>query len=228
MLFNFLFLHAQQLGRVVGNQLLLGEGQLLELLRVGGGDLGASDTDRRRLQVVEGVLAGQGEDLGANTERGETGLDRHQVAGLLDRLDDGLDVEGLDGAQVDDLGLDAVLALELLSSNERLADAAGEGDDGEVLAGALNLGLSELKNLLGPAPRPQQLNTYRNDKVVALSLGAHLERKTVEKPVPNQSRSELCDRLFPTRSPKRKPGWGHEWQPSAVPWRPLRCKAQRP
>jgi hypothetical protein len=33
------------------------------------------------------------------------------VAGLLDRLDDGLDVEGLDGAQVDNLSLDAVLLL---------------------------------------------------------------------------------------------------------------------
>jgi hypothetical protein len=66
------------------------------------------------------------------------------VAGLLDRLDNGLDVERLDGAQVDDFGLDAVLALQLLSGDERLADAAGEGDDGEVLAGALDLGLAEL------------------------------------------------------------------------------------
>jgi hypothetical protein len=66
------------------------------------------------------------------------------VAGLLDGLDDGLDVERLDGAQVDDFGLDAVLLLELLGGDEGLADAAREGDDGEVLAGALDLGLAEL------------------------------------------------------------------------------------
>lgn len=67
------------------------------------------------------------------------------MAGLLDALDDGLDVEGLDGAQVDDFGLDAVLALQLLGGDERLADAAGQGDDGEVLSGTLDLGLAELE-----------------------------------------------------------------------------------
>lgn len=66
------------------------------------------------------------------------------MAGLLDRLDDSLDVEGLDGTQVDDFGLDAVLLLQLLGSDEGLTDAAREGDNGEVLAGALNLGLAEL------------------------------------------------------------------------------------
>jgi hypothetical protein len=66
------------------------------------------------------------------------------VAGLLDRLDDGFDVERLDAAQVDDFGFDAVFALQLLGCDERLADAAREGDNGEVLAGALDLGLAEL------------------------------------------------------------------------------------
>jgi hypothetical protein len=69
------------------------------------------------------------------------------VAGLLDRLDDGLDVERLDRAQVDDFGFDAVLGLELFCGNEGLADAAGEGDNGEVLAGALDLGFAELSLL---------------------------------------------------------------------------------
>lgn len=70
------------------------------------------------------------------------------MARLLDRLDDGLEVERLDGAQVDDLGLDAVALLQLLGGDEGLADAAREGDDGEVLAGALDLGLAELVILL--------------------------------------------------------------------------------
>jgi len=69
------------------------------------------------------------------------------VASLLDRLDNGFNVKGLDGAQVDDLSLNAVLGLELFGGNEGLADAAGEGYDGKILAGALDLGLSELKIL---------------------------------------------------------------------------------
>lgn len=72
------------------------------------------------------------------------------MAGLLDRLDDGFDVKRLDGAQVNDFGLDAVLGLELLGCYEGLADAAGESDDGEVLAGTLDLGFAKL--WLGLAP----------------------------------------------------------------------------
>jgi hypothetical protein len=69
------------------------------------------------------------------------------VARLLDGFDNGLDVEGLDGAQVEDFGFDAVLGLELFGGGERLADAAREGYDGEVLAGALDLGFAELRVL---------------------------------------------------------------------------------
>lgn len=67
------------------------------------------------------------------------------MTGLLDRLDNGLDVERLDGAQVDDLGLNTILGLELLGGDKRLTNAAREGDDGEVLSWTLNLGLSELE-----------------------------------------------------------------------------------
>jgi hypothetical protein len=135
---------AEQLSGVVDNGVLLGERHLLELLGVRCGDLSAGDTGRGRLEVVKGVLAGEGHDLAGDAEAGEAGLHAQHVAGLLDRLDDGLDVEGLDRAQVDDFGLDAVFALQLLGGDERLADAARKGDDGEVLAGALDLGLAEL------------------------------------------------------------------------------------
>lgn len=139
-------LHAEELGSVLLNEVLVGEGHLLELLGVRSGDLSTSDTDGRSVQVVEGVLGGEGDDLGGDTEGGEARLDGHHGAGLLDGVDDGLDVEGLDGAEVDDLSLNAVLLLEVLGGDERLADAAGVGDDGEVLAGALDLGLADLKD----------------------------------------------------------------------------------
>lgn len=137
-------LNPKHLGGVVDDQLLSGEGHLLELLGVRGRDLCASDTGRRRLEVIKGVFAGECHDLGANAERGEARLDAQHVAGLLDRLDNGLDVEGLDGTEVDDLSLHTVALLQLLSSDERLTDAAGESNDGEILAGALDLGFAEL------------------------------------------------------------------------------------
>jgi hypothetical protein len=66
------------------------------------------------------------------------------VAGLLYGVDNCLDVERLDGAEVQDFGADAVFGLELFGGDEGLADAAGEGYDGEVGAGALDFGFAEL------------------------------------------------------------------------------------
>ena len=124
--------------------MLVGEGHLLELLGVRSGDLSTGDTDGRSVQVVEGVFGGESNDLGGDTEGGEARLNSHHGTGLLDGVDDGLEVEGLDGTEVDDLSLNAVLLLESLSGDEGLTDAAGEGDDGEILAGALDLGLADL------------------------------------------------------------------------------------
>lgn len=70
------------------------------------------------------------------------------MTSLLDGLDDSLDIERLDGAEVDDLSLDTVLRLELLGSNKALADTAGKGDNSQVLSRTLNLGLAELYELL--------------------------------------------------------------------------------
>jgi len=117
---------------------------LLELLGIRSGDLGTSDSDGRGLEVVESVLCGEGENLSRNTEAWETGLDSHQMASLLDGFDNGLEIERLDGTEVDDLDVDTVFGLELLCGDKRLTDTAGESDDGEVLAGAFNLCLSKL------------------------------------------------------------------------------------
>lgn len=141
-------LQAEELGGVLLDEVLIGEGHLLELLGVRSGDLSTGDTDGRSVQVVEGVFGGEGDDFGGDTEGGEARLDGHHGTGLLDGVDDGLEVERLDGTEVDDLSLNAVLLLESLGGNEGLADAAGEGDDGKVLTGALNLGLADLFGLL--------------------------------------------------------------------------------
>jgi hypothetical protein len=103
--------HPQQLGSVVHNQALGWEAHFLQLLRVRGGHFGTSDTGRRRLEVVECVLAGERHDFGTDAKGWEVGRDAEHVARLLDGFDNGLDVEGLDRAQVDDFGLDAVFGL---------------------------------------------------------------------------------------------------------------------
>ncbi|KAH6607090.1 hypothetical protein Trco_003403 [Trichoderma cornu-damae] len=113
------------------------------LLGVRSGHLSAGDSLGRAVKVVKGIFHGQGEDLGANAEGRVAGLDNQQAVGLLDGLDNGVEIQGLDGPQVDDLGLDAVVLLQALGGNEGLADAPRHGDDGEVLAGALNLGLAK-------------------------------------------------------------------------------------
>lgn len=141
-------LHAEELGSVLLDEVLVGEGHLLELLGVRSRNLSTGDTDGRSVQVVEGVLGGESDDLGGDTEGGEARLNGHHGTGLLDGVDDGLEVERLDGAEVDNLSLNAVLLGKGLSGDEGLADAAGEGDDGKILAGALDLGLADLIMLL--------------------------------------------------------------------------------
>lgn len=136
-------LQSQHLGGKVLNQLLVGEGHLLQLLGVGSGHLGTGDSLGRAVKVVKGILHGQGKDLSTNTEGRVARLDDKQAVGLLDGLDNGLEIQGLDGTQVDDLGLNTVVLLQVLGGDEGLADASGHGNNGEVLAGTLNLGLSE-------------------------------------------------------------------------------------
>jgi hypothetical protein len=74
----------------------------------------------------------------------------------------------------------------LFGGDKGLANAAGQGYDGEVLAGALDLGFAELVRLLLACCylRISMLQkAYRNDKVVLESLLAHWEGLTVEQSV---------------------------------------------
>ena len=130
------------------------------------------------------------------------------MTSLLDRLDDGFDVERLDGSQVDDFGFDAVLLLELLGGDEGLADAAREGDDGEVLARALDLGLAELGvvSVLGSVCGWVELTGMTKSSFWASSLMGK------ERPYRSLSCCQptlwiYCCGLF-TRSPRQRPGWG--------------------
>ena len=140
---------------------MLGEAQILETKSIRSGDLGACHADGRGLEIVKAVFHGKGENLGRDTKHREAGFDGHEVTGLLEGLHDGLNVERLDGAEVDDFSLNPILALQFLGDGERLADAAGEGDDGQVFSGALNLGLANGKDevvLLGSLTHRERLS----------------------------------------------------------------------
>lgn len=158
-------LHPQELGGLANDGVGLGEAHVLEAESVRGRNISASDTDGGGGQVVESVFHGHSKELGTDTVHGEARFDSHQAAGLLERLDDGLDIKGLDGSQVDDFGVDAVFLLQLGGGIERKSDAAREGYDGQVLARTLNLGLAD-----------------RKDKVVLARGLAHWECLAVKQP----------------------------------------------
>mgnify|MGYP006998890645 CR=1 FL=1 len=106
----------------------------------------------------------ESQDLGADTESREAGLDAEQAVGLLDGVDDRFDIQWLDGAEVDDFALNAVLLLDVLGGSHGLSDATGEGHDREILSGALDFGFSE-----------------GNDEVVFLGGFAHGEGLAVKE-----------------------------------------------
>jgi len=140
---SFIGLQAQKLGGLADNGVLLGEGHGLKASGVRSRNLSTGDTDSGGGQVVEAVLHGESQDLGRKTEHGVARFDDHDAAGLLEGGNDGLNIEGLNGAQVDNLSVDTVLLLELGGGGQGLADAARHGDDGKVLSGALDLGLAD-------------------------------------------------------------------------------------
>ena len=163
---NIINLQPQELGGLTDDGVGLGEAHFLEAESVRGRNISASDTDGGGGQVVESIFHSHGKEFGTDTVHGETRFDSHQAAGLLDRLDDGLNIERLDGSQVDNFGVDAVLLLQLGGGIEGQSDAAREGDDGQVLTRTLNLGLSD-----------------RKDEVVLASGLAHGECLTVKQSV---------------------------------------------
>jgi hypothetical protein len=65
----------------------------------------------RCLEVVEAVLGDQRGDVGGHAAARVVLVDHHQPARLLHRLEDGVGVQGAGGAHVDDLAVDAVVAL---------------------------------------------------------------------------------------------------------------------
>ena len=84
-------------------------GEIVPFLRMRIGRVPAGDARHRRFQVVEAVLLHQRRQLGAEAGGQRRLVHDDAAPGLLHRGDDGVEVERQQGAQIDDLGIDAGL-----------------------------------------------------------------------------------------------------------------------
>ena len=137
----------------------------------GGDPVPGGHNCRRRVELVEGHLGHVAGDFGGEGAALAGVGDDHQAAGLLDALQNGLIVEGNQRAGVDDLGLHAVLLLQLVGGLQRAIQHRAHGQDGDVLAGALHIGLAE-GNLI-VLRRNAALMELLADVVDALGLEEH-------------------------------------------------------
>src|SRR3990172_1544095 len=101
-----------------------------------------ADAPHRRVQPVEAFFADARGDLGLHTERAPfLGHDDGAIR-LAHRLEDGLQIERAQRAQIDDLCIDSFLGQHVRRAKRRL-EHAPVGHDRHVLAGALNVALAE-------------------------------------------------------------------------------------
>ena len=89
------------------------------------------------------MLGKEGRDLGADSAEGLVLVDQHGAMGLGHGVEDGLLVERTDGAEIDDLGLDAVLGGQDLGRREAGQHRATVGDEGDIDSFALHVGNPE-------------------------------------------------------------------------------------
>ena len=155
----------------------LGEEIVVEL--IGRGDpVPGPDYHRRRVQIVEAQL---GDVLSHVLQEGATGAGiagEDHPAGLADALDDLGVIQGHQGVEVDDLRLQTVLLAELLGGVYRAVQGRADGDDGQVLALADQVGVPD--GDLIPARRHAALVELLAHVVNALALEEHHRVRSIE------------------------------------------------
>src|SRR5215211_338403 len=136
---------------------------LLERLGVGHRRVGPGHPLHRRVEVVERLLLDERRQVRPDAAVRPALLDDHRTIRLLDRLDDGVEVERPQRARIDHLGLDLVLGSERLGGvggDERLARYS---DDRRVVALAADRRLAEA------------------DQPVAVTVVGHLALAAIER-----------------------------------------------
>src|SRR4029077_14112772 len=98
------------------------------------------DADRWTIQIVEGLIRRDRNNLGAPAAEPRILLDGKEPVGLRDGAEDGLSVERHERAHIDNLAVDALFHLELLGSLESARHHQCQSTDGGILATPKNLG----------------------------------------------------------------------------------------
>src|SRR5215203_2069538 len=122
--------------------LIAWEGHQLEVARVRPGDLGATHPLYWCVQRIEGPVLDDRRHLTRHPEPPPLLLDGHAPVRLLHRLDDGVLIEGTQGSQVYNLGLEAVLRQRVRNPQAQV-DLPAVGDERHVRALAGDAGLAE-------------------------------------------------------------------------------------
>lgn len=112
----------------------------------------ADDLDRR-VKVVERLLLDDRGDVGGNAATAHRFLHDDGAVGLGHRFEDRFLVERHQRARVDNLGLDAGLS-EFVRRLQRARDHVRPGDEGDVLARPLDVGLAEFDDVLAVRHQP--------------------------------------------------------------------------
>src|SRR5918995_2896203 len=138
-----LLLHVKHPTGRVGHLLIAREGRELQVARVRRRDLRPAHPLDRGVQIVEGPVLDDRRDLARDPEPPPLLLHRHRPMRLLDRLYDGVLVERPDGAQIYDLGADAVFLLQRVGGPQAQIHLPPVGDERDVGALARYARLAE-------------------------------------------------------------------------------------
>src|SRR5215213_7238966 len=129
---NLLLLHVKNPTGRVRHLLLAREGRQLQIPRVGRRHLRPAHPLHRCVEVVEGPVLDDRRDLARDPEPPPLLLHRHRPVRLLDRRYDDVLVEWPDGAQIYDLGADAIFLLQRVGGPQTQIHLPPVGDERDV------------------------------------------------------------------------------------------------
>src|SRR3984957_5606873 len=129
---------------LVGDARCTGQGEILEVVRCGQGDVRRGDADDRSVEVPEDLVGNDRCDLRAPAAEPWILFHSEEPSCFGDGPQNGLGIEGNERAPIDDFRVDSVLARQRRSRFERARDHERERDDCAVAASPKDLRGSEL------------------------------------------------------------------------------------
>src|ERR687897_207480 len=167
---NLLLLLVQNPAGRVGNLFLAGEGHQFKVARVRSRDLGAAHPLHGGVERVEGPILDYRRYFTGHPEPPPLLLDSNGPVRFLYGLDDGVFVEGSQGAQIYDFGFEAVVG-ERIRGPQAQVDLPAVGYQGDVRSLAGDTGLAEgygVVSILDLALSPVQGAGFEEDHGVGV------------------------------------------------------------